>query len=171
MRTLRSDTRGASSALGYVLNLGIMALVMTTVTFTGAAFMDQQSEVSTENRLGENGEQLTRTIQRVDRLVQQSGSSGEVGQALGLPPQAGGKYYRVHVFNQSASATECGGVASNPEVGCIILETTDDSDGGATSATVYYRSDTTVETNTIQGGSVYVVRPDGETGIEVRGNR
>lgn len=144
---------------------------MTTVTFTGAAFMEQQSVVSTENRLEENGEQVSRTIERVDRLVRQSGSSGEVGQAIGLPEEAGGKYYRMHVYNQTASETECGGVASHDQVGCIVLETTDQTSDSAASTVVYYRSETTVQTNHIQGGSVYVVRAEGSDEIEVRGGR
>jgi hypothetical protein len=154
-RPFRSDERGASELVGYLLSLFIITFLMAGLIVPASTYFDGQESIATSNELETQGQQLSSTVHSVDRLVRQSNSSGEIGQTIALPETAQGNSYTVEVINES--------VASNPDSACdrqcLRLE------AGDVTQVVFFRSLTTVEATSFVGGPVYVVRPDGESTI------
>jgi hypothetical protein len=89
------DDRGVSSALGYILNLGVLTLVLTSVFVAGTTITQERSTIAIENDLQESGEGLALGLQRVDHLVRSTESTGPIGTTTELQPKAGVRDYRL----------------------------------------------------------------------------
>lgn len=155
--SLRGDTRGASEVIGYLLSVVLFTIVITGTIVPASTYFEGQDRIAASNQLETTGQEFTGTIQSVDRLVRQSDSPGEIGQQIALPESIRGSGYTVTVINESAAAAS--GTACDRQ--CVIL------DGDEVSQTVYFRSVTPIENTTVNGRTIYVSRPAGESMIRL----
>jgi len=107
----------------------------------------------------EQGQRVAHTIMTVDRLVRQSDSDGEIAQSLDLPTQIRNERYRITVINSSrvSSSSAC-------TRQCLVFKT------GEISRTVNFKTEYPVESRTVIGGPLRVVRPDNGSIIRVQTN-
>lgn len=167
--SLRGADRGVSSPLGYVLNLSIAAIVLVSVGAMGALFVDAHASATVQEDLETYGYTLAGDIQEVDRLIAQSGASGEVGTRSALSERVRGDIYEIHVINASDANQDSAGAtrvdhAEECERSCLVLLTHED---GVVS-TVPFVTDTPVETTQFSGGTVYVHRPTNGHSIQFK---
>lgn len=161
------DGRAVSSPLGYVLDLGIMFVVMSGLTIAGAQFTQAQADTSVENRMEVVGQQTATAIEFVDRLVRSTESNSTQSFEAKLPEQVPSQYYRLHIYPSGTlpdadapGADQCGRAAGTPDVGCIVAYTNDESIVTTTYFATSADPDVTVEEADVRGGSVRVLRPD-----------
>ena len=155
------DERGVSEVIGYVLSVAIVSMLMLGVVVASSSYFEQRQQVSTGTALDERGQQLSRTVGIVDRLVRQSDSSGEIGRSIELPAVVGEERYRIRLVNRSQAA--------EPDTACdrqCLLLSTDD-----VTRRVYVSSVTKLRGGSVVGQSLYVVRESGAESIRIRVQR
>lgn len=148
---LGSETRAVSTALGYVLTLGISMLLITGLVAGAATYVEDQREQVIRSELTVIGEQLSSDLAAVDRLAQTWGTDREVV-IRHLPADVAGTTYTVEVVNPGP-----------PGSGSYLELTTSDP---AVTVTVDLELDTTIGDGSVDGGAVEIVY-DG-TDLEVR---
>jgi hypothetical protein len=146
------DDRGSSEGVSWMLAFGLSSFVALTLIGGGSAIFDTVIEDTQEEQLEVLGEQIGSSIETVDRDARSTGASGEVREFLPLSDKIGGDEYTIHIRYNDTS-----------DWGVIAFELTD---GDEAIETRFY-SNTTVQNATLDGGGIGVVRPDGETTIEV----
>jgi hypothetical protein len=146
------DGRGVSTALGYVLTLGITAVLISGLLVGGASMVRNERQTVAQDQLAIAGEQLTTGISDADRLAS-AGGDGTVRIELWLPREAGGDGYTIRIEPQSTPADQ-------PNETRIVAESS--SVDVTQFATV--RTSVPVAAATIQGGPVVVsyVDTDGD---------
>ncbi|MFC6836126.1 DUF7266 family protein [Halomarina ordinaria] len=92
---LRGDRRGVSTALGYVLNLGVMTVLVVGLVFTAGTYVEDQREGAIRAELVVVGEHLVADLGSADRLVASGASEVSVSQQV--PESAAGVSYTVRV--------------------------------------------------------------------------
>lgn len=92
-----SDERGVSTALGYVLALGISALLITGLITAGGGAVSSSREEVTRTQLSVIGYQLADDIDTADRLVQSSGTGVTLEVTSDLPRGTVGSTYQIRV--------------------------------------------------------------------------
>lgn len=158
MQGIEADTRGVSEVVDYLLSVVIVGSVLLGVLAGTTAYVEQRERVAVGDELDEHGQQLSRTVGLVDRFARQSGSDGEIGRTVELPETIGQSAYEITVVNRSRA-----GAADSPcDRPCLVL-----SDGDV-SRSVYVAPVTTLTSDTVLGGSLYVVRPADSKLIELR---
>ena len=152
-----SDTeRGVSEVIGHLLSLSLVTVVMVGMVVGGTSYLDTRTEISTANTLDTQGEQVSRNIMTVDRLVRKSSSGGEIGQQVDLPEDVETGSYTITVVNKSMA-----GSSAACDRQCLVLEADD------VRRTVYFATEYPVKGGTVQGGALYVNRPEGGDKIEL----
>lgn len=159
-----SHDRGVSSTLGYILNLGIAAIVLVSLGSLGTVFFDASTDAAIEEDLETFGNDLAGEIQSVDRLA--AGEPGRTAaERAALAESVRGSDYIVEVINATdAGSNETGPVenAAICERQCLVLFTHD----GSVRTIVNFVSATPVETTRFDGGPVAVRRPAGSNQIQ-----
>lgn len=158
-RAWRGDERAVSSPLGYVLNLGIVAVVLVGLGTAGTVFLDTNTDAAVEGALETQGNSLAGEIQAVDRAAAEAGPAESVDQRATLATSVRGTGYSVEVVNASVAGGAAAAVehAGECERACLVLVT----DEGDVRTTVRFVSATPVETTRFDGGPVRVHRPAG----------
>lgn len=93
----RGVDRGVSTAVSYVLILGIIALLGSSLFLAIGPFVAGQSDQTTRSSMGVVGNQLATDLQAADRLADAAGTSGTVELRAELPERIGGSQYRISV--------------------------------------------------------------------------
>lgn len=149
-------TRAVSSPLGYLLNLGLAAIVLVSMGTVGLAVLDTNEETAIEADLTVYGQQLAGEIQEVDRLARAAGPGKTVSERAALDDLAREDRYTVTIANASHVGVRERGAGNTPcDRPCLILETQD----GSIQVTVNVVSETPLQPAQFDGGPVTVSRP------------
>lgn len=149
MADVMSDDRGVSTALGYVLNLGVAAVLVTTLLFAAGTLVDDQRDRAVETELRVVGERVAADLAAADRLARAS-DGGTVRYAVEAPSRVSGTAYDVRV-NQSGDDT-------------VVFA----ADRSNVAVEVEFQAELDVNASTLAGGDLVVVY-DADTGtLEVR---
>lgn len=100
---LRSDERAASTALGYVLTLGISTVLITGLLVGGGSYLEGERTHATTEGLRVHAERLAGAVGDADRLAAAS-SGGEVEVEIRLPDRVAGSTYTVSVVDAGPDA-------------------------------------------------------------------
>jgi hypothetical protein len=102
-RRLREDDRGVSTTLGYVLNLGVAAILVTTLLLAAGTMVDEQRDRAADTELRVVGERVAADLAAADRLARAS-NGGTVAYQIETPRTLAGTTYDVRV-NESGTDT------------------------------------------------------------------
>ncbi|WP_254543643.1 DUF7266 family protein [Halomarina pelagica] len=92
---LAPDRRGVSTAVGYVLNLGLATVLITGLVFAAGTHVEQERETVIRSELVVVGEGIVADVGAADRLVQ--GGAEEVRIRRTIPERVAGAPYAVRV--------------------------------------------------------------------------
>lgn len=141
----RSD-RAVSTALGYVLTLGIATILISGLLIAAGTTVEDRRDGTTRSSLDVAGERLASHLMAADRLAETSGSR-EVSVAAPLPSRIAGSGYAVTV---------------DPANSTLVLE----SDAPDVTVRVDFTTSTPVDAATVRGGNLRIVLSGGS--LEVR---
>ncbi|MFB6071762.1 MAG: hypothetical protein ABEJ88_02220 [Halobacterium sp.] len=131
-------SRGVSTTLGYVLNLGVAAILVTTLMLSAGTLVESQRDRATRTQLSVVGERVASDLESADYLARAS-DDGAVRYVVRIPARAVDSAYEVRV-NQSGT-DHVVLTASGPDV----------------SVTVPFQTELPVEADTVDGGPFVVV--------------
>ena len=100
--------RGVSSVVSYVLVLGIVALLTSTLVVGFAPFVTNQQHETVHATLQVLGNDIAGDIQSADRLVTEAGDDGTVELRSRLPDRVGGSTYEIEVLNRTGEIEHAG---------------------------------------------------------------
>lgn len=89
------STRAVSTALGYVLTLGITAVLVSGLLIAGGGFVEEQRERAIETELKVVGEQLATQLNAADRLNQSAEGDRNISIKQPLPSSTAGSSYSI----------------------------------------------------------------------------
>jgi hypothetical protein len=135
-RSWDGDDRGVSTALGYVLNVGVAAILVTMLLFSAGSLVETQRDRAVETELRVVGDRVAADLAAADRLARAS-DDGSVRYAVEAPSSVAGFGYDVHV-NESGS---------------VVLN----ADRSDVTITIEFQTETPVENATVSGGDFVVV--------------
>jgi len=141
-------SRGVSTALGYVLNLGVATLLVTVLLLSAGTLVEDQRDRATETELDVVGERLVADLAAADRLARTNDPSA-VRVEADIPVRVAGSYYTVRV-NESAN-------------GEVVL----DADRSPVEVVVPFETATEVQPSTVDGGDLAVVYDPGNDTLVV----
>jgi len=139
-------SRGVSTALGYVLNLGVATLLVTILLLSAGTLVEDQRDRATETELNVVGERVVADLAAADRLARTNDPSA-VRVEADVPVRVAGSYYTVRV-NES---------------GEVVL----DADRSSVEVVVPFETVTAVESSTVDGGDLAVVYDPGNDTLVV----
>lgn len=93
---MRED-RAQSTALGYVLALGISAILITGLITAGGTYVESQRDRVVGDELRLHGERLAGAVGDADRLTAAAGADGDVAVRVDLPDRVAGGGYVVAI--------------------------------------------------------------------------
>lgn len=138
-------SRGVSTALGYVLNLGVATLLVTMLLLSAGTLVEDQRDRAAETELDVVGERLAADLAAADRLARTNDPTA-VRVEADVPVRVAGSYYTVSV-NESMN-------------GEIVLE----ADQPDVEVAVPFDTRTEVQASTVNGGDLAVVYvPENDT--------
>ncbi|MXR20388.1 DUF7266 family protein [Halobacterium bonnevillei] len=143
-RRLREDDRGVSTTLGYVLNLGVAAILVTTLLLAAGTMVDDQRDRAVDTELRVVSERVAADLAAADRLARAS-DGGTVRYQIRAPRTVTGTTYDVRV-NESGTDT-------------VVLV----GDRSGVSVSVEFHADLRVNATTEGSGDLVVVY-DSDTG-------
>ena len=149
------NDRGVSTVVSYVLVLGIVALLASTLITGFAPFVTTQQQETVHATLEVFGNDVAGNIDSADRLVTEAGENGTVELRTRLPDRVGGNAYEIELHNRT-SEYEHVGYHYDIELRSTEPETT---------ATVRVRSNRPLETEpaVLEGGILEIrLADDGE---------
>ncbi|MFC7068312.1 DUF7266 family protein [Halobaculum lipolyticum] len=91
------EERAQSTALGYVLALGISAILITGLITAGGTYVESQRDRVVGDELRLHGERLAAAVADADRLAAAAGAGGDVAVRIDLPDRVAGGGYVVAV--------------------------------------------------------------------------
>jgi hypothetical protein len=141
-----SANRAVSTAVSYVLTLGITTLLVTGLLIAAGGVVDDRRETTTRNALEVTGQRLAANLMSADRLAETERVE-TVEVAVDLPTRIAGSGYRVTVNGSSST---------------LVLQ----SEQIDATQRVQFVSSTPVETATVRGGGLRIVLSGGQ--LEVR---
>lgn len=100
--TLLTDRRGTSTALGYVLSLGISALLISGLILAGGSLMESQRDQTARTELRVVGQKFAGDLTTADRLTSCSGCH-DLRLVSDLPQQAAGENYVIRLQNETTT--------------------------------------------------------------------
>ena len=144
-----------SSTLGYVITLGISAVLVSGLLFAGGALVTDEREVVAREQLTVAGEQLATGMTDADRLAA-TGDGGTVRVEVWLPEGAGSAPYTIRLVSQAPTPGE-------PNATKIVAE----SPALGVSESVTVRTTFEVADATVEGGPVVVTYDDATRTLRV----
>lgn len=133
------NDRAVSTALDYVILLGILTVLISVIVVGATDYVKGQREEVVRSDLTVQGNRLAADLTRVDALAGTVGSGGAVSVQSPLDDQVNHQHYRVFVESASPGNTYA-----------LTLESADP----AISVTVRVRTRHPVETGTFSGGEL-----------------
>lgn len=153
--------RGVSTVLSYVLVVGIVAILTSTLVTGFAPFVTNQQQETVHSTLKVFGNDIAGDIDSADRLATKAGDNGTVELRTRLPDRVGGSTYEIEFVNRTED--EHSGYDYDIELRSADPETT---------ARVRVRSHRPLEgeSDVLVGGVLKIesVREGGETKLVVR---
>lgn len=141
-------SRGVSTALGYVLNLGVATLLVTILLLSAGTLVEDQRDRAAHTELDVVGERLVADLAAADRLARTNDPTA-VRVEADVPVRVAGSYYTVRV-NESGNG-DVVLAADQPDVRVVVpFETT-----------------TPVRAATVNGGGLAVVYEPGNDTLVV----
>lgn len=149
--TLRYDRRGSSTALGYVLSLGIAAILISGLIVAGGGLMESQRDQSARTELQVIGQTLAEEVTSAGQLA--DCPSCELRVRVDLPTRVAGGTYLI-------------GVTDTPDTGIyrLVLNTSVTD----VTATVRFRTRLPVDETSVAGGPVVIAYDPAAGSLEVR---
>lgn len=144
----RRDDRGVSTTLGYVLNLGVAAILVTTLLLAAGTLVDDQRDRAVDTELRVVSERVAADLAAADRLARAS-DGGTVRYVVEAPSRVVGTTYEVRV-NESGNDR-------------VVLA----SDRSGITVSVPFHAETTVNATTNRGGDLVVVYDSDTDTLEV----
>jgi hypothetical protein len=95
------DDRGVSTVVSYILALGIVTILVSTLIVSFAPFVTNQQEATAQSTMEVFGNDLAGDIESVDRLAMKAGTDGTVELRTRLPTRVGGSTYEIELVNAS----------------------------------------------------------------------
>lgn len=114
------DGRGVSTVVGYVLVLGIVALLTSTLFVTFGPFVTNQQHDAVHSTLTVVGQDIAGDVESVDRLAVAAGENGTVSLRSSLPSQVGGNQYEIRIERTGSEQLSNGETVNVSE---IVLRT------------------------------------------------
>lgn len=102
MTPIRDDERAASTALGYVLTLGISAVLVTGLLVAGGSYLEDERARVTAEELRIHGERLAGAVGDADRLAS-AAPDGRAGVRIRLPERVAGSGYTVRAVDRGTT--------------------------------------------------------------------
>ncbi|WP_435069578.1 DUF7266 family protein [Haloplanus sp. C73] len=152
--TLARDRRGSSTALGYVLSLGISAILITGLIVAGGGVMQNQREQSARTELEVIGQTVADDLASAARLA--DCDSCEVSMRIDIPERVAGESYLLEVVEVDPA---------DPQHTYRLDLRTGRSD---VQASVSVRTRLPVTETSVAGGSLLVEYDSGAGTLEVR---
>lgn len=90
----RGRSRGVSTTVGYVLNLAVALVLVTTLLTAAGSFVEDQRQRATQDELTVVGERVVAGLTTAQRLADRGDA---VRISLDLPRTVAGNPYQVHV--------------------------------------------------------------------------
>lgn len=143
-----TDDRAVSTVLGFVLSLGISALLISGLLVSTGSFVDDQRRETVRDELEVIGQQISADLAASDRLVRNGGE--EVRVTRPFPDEVTGLSYRIEITT-SGSLTTIELRTSQPSVTVQTSVRTQTSVAGGT---------------TLSGGDVEIVYTDPELEVQ-----
>lgn len=143
-------SRGVTTPLNYVLILGMVALLVSTLVLGVGGLVDGEQERTVRAQLEVIGHRFANDLTAAEQLGRHGG--GAVRLVADLPPEAVGSWYAIEVASVGSGRYELRLRSANPDVTTVVP----------------FRSETTIVSNTVRGGPVVVTyTPTGPGEIEV----
>jgi len=140
----RSRSRGVSTTLGYVLALGITAVLVTGLLVAGGSFLDDQRDRVVREELQVIGQQMVSGVEAADRLAVAGSSDAAVAISIRLPARVAESGYSVELV-PDGGGTAVQLTADNPDVtvtaGFVVRTAVDTGDSVRGGDVVVYVTD------------------------------
>lgn len=143
-RSLRTDERGVSTTLTYVLTIAVTTVLISGLVVAAGTVVGDQRERAARNELTVVGERIATELVGADGLVA-GDADAEMRLRLAHPERVVGTSYTVAVF-----ASDPGPCARYP---CLALNASDPDE----TVTVPFVTETPVRPTTVEGGAIRVV--------------
>lgn len=141
-------TRGLSTALGYVLTLGITVILVSGLFVAGGNFVDSQREEVVRTELEIVGEQVATHVNSADRLNESGMGETNVTIEQRFPPSVVGTAYRITL-----------------EADDQRLRLT--TDNPSTEVTIPLANTTTIADSSASGGQIVIEYDQGEDAVVI----
>ncbi|WP_232688389.1 DUF7266 family protein [Halobacterium zhouii] len=141
------DSRAVSTTVGYVLNLGVATILVTTLLLSAGTLVENQRQAAARTELSVVGERVASDLATADQLARAS-DGGTVRLVVRVPERVVGSTYEIRV-NQTGDERVVL-VASDPDV----------------RVTVPFDSETTVPATIQPSGAFVIVYNDTKLVIE-----
>lgn len=148
-RSICRDDRAVSITVGFVLNLAIASLLLSALLIGGSGMIDRQTRDVTGDELSVTGQQLAEKLLSADRLVR-AGETVDLSIRSDLPTRTAAGSYLIEIEHEDAEGT-------------IELRSTDP----VVTTSVRFRSETDVDSATVNGGPVRIAYDPGEDQLVV----
>jgi len=141
-------SRGVSTALGYVLNLGVATLLVTVLLLSAGTLVEDQRDRAVDTELDVVGERVAADLAAADRLARTNDPTA-VRVEADTPARVAGSYYTIAV-NESGNGT-------------VVLH----ADQSDVEVVVPFEATTPVRGSTVDGGDLAVVYDPGNDTLVV----
>jgi hypothetical protein len=141
-------SRGVSTALGYVLNLGVATLLVTILLLSAGTLVEDQRDRAADTELEVVGERVAADLAAADRLARTNDPT-TVRVGADVPVRVAGSYYTVSV-NESGNDQ-------------VVLH----ADQPDVEVVVPFDARTEVRASTVNGGELAVVYEPGNDTLVV----
>lgn len=148
--------RGLSTVVSYVLVLGIVAILTSTLIGAFAPFVTNQQQSAAQSTLKVLGNDLATDIETADRLAREAGTNGTVVLRTQLPTRVAGSTYDVAIAQVGSGTYE------------IRFRTTDFETNTAVSVRTQVRVQPRTGTAALDGGDLRIVYEPGPDELVVR---
>lgn len=133
-------SRGLSTALGYVLTLGITVILVSGLFIAGGNFVDSQREEVVRTELDIVGEQVVTHVNAADRLNESSTYEANVTIEQRFPSNVVGTSYRISV-EEDGPRLRLTTERPSVEVTIPVTNTTNVADSSASGGAIVIRYD------------------------------
>lgn len=112
--------RAVSTALGFVLLLGIVALLLTGLLFAFGPFVTGQQHDSSHATLTVFAQDLAGDLESADRLAASAGENGTVTLETALPNRVGDQPYTIDIVHRQGPLHELHLRSSDPDTSVSV---------------------------------------------------
>lgn len=154
--TLSLDRRATSTALGYVLSLGIAAILITGLLVAGGELVQNQREQSAHTELEVIGQTIADDLASASRLA--DCDSCELSLRISVPDRVAGESYLIDIVE----------VEANPAYPEYIYRLDLETGRSGVTDSVMVRTRLPVAETSLAGGSLVVDYDSGAGQLEVR---